>query len=510
MAGTANARGSQVLMKEEITMGRELVCGLDLGTTSVKAVIFDLKGKLITESEQMITSHYPHSGWVEQDPKEIERSSVLAMKGAIQRGNVAQDELLTVGISAAMHSIICVDHQGEPLSEVIIWSDGRSSEQAERLMQTEGMDIYARTGTPIHPMSPLLKLVWMKETNDKAYRNAAHFMSMKEFLLKKWFGKRVVDYSIASATGLLNLETKAWDAQALEIAGINEEQLSEIVPPTEILIGLHRTVAEEMGISPETPFVIGAADGQLANLGNGSISPGEVNVSVGTSGAIRQFMKSTKVNKKHETFTYAFTKDTSIIGGPTNNGGIALQWLKDLLEFKGSHDELTALGADVEPGADGVIFLPYVNGERAPLWNVHAKGNFFGLGIGHRKEHLVRAVLEGITFNIYQIGKSLEEVAGAPEKISVNGGLTKSPLWVQIMADVFGKEIHLSDTHHNAAWGAAWTALVGIDRAASFEAIKENLPAGKVVKPNQENHECYMEIYRKYEQISNDLAVYFT
>src|SRR5690625_4410164 len=155
-------------MKEEVKMGRELVCGLDLGTTSVKAVIFDLKGKLITESEQMITSNYPQSGWVEQDPKEIERSSVLAIKEAMQKGKVAQHELLTVGISAAMHSIICVDQEGEPLSSMIIWSDGRSSEQAEKLIQTAGMEIYARTGTPIHPMTPLLKLIWMKETDDEA------------------------------------------------------------------------------------------------------------------------------------------------------------------------------------------------------------------------------------------------------------------------------------------------------------------------------------------------------
>src|SRR5690625_1730140 len=175
----------------------------------------------------------------------------------------------------------------------------------------------------------------MKETNDEAYQNAAYFISMKEYLLYKWFGKRVVDYSTASATGLFNLETKEWDEKALEITGINKEQLSEIVPPTEVLTGINRTVAEEMGTSSDVPFVIGAADGQLANLGNGSILPGEVNVSVGTSGAIRQFTEGAPVNETLETFTYAFTADTSIIGGPTNNGGIALEWLKDLLEFTG-------------------------------------------------------------------------------------------------------------------------------------------------------------------------------
>ncbi|MFC2947838.1 gluconokinase [Virgibacillus sediminis] len=490
-------------------MARELVIGLDLGTTSVKAVLFDMAGSLIAEAEQMIETLHPQPGWAEQDPVQIEASCRQALKEVTDEAEVQEGELVSIGISAAMHSLICLDEDDRPLSNMLIWSDGRSSAQAEKLMHTKGMDIYSRTGTPIHPMSPLNKLLWMKENEFDGYQQAASYMSMKEYLLKKWYGERVIDYSMASATGMYNLESHTWDKEALEVAGIRKEQLSQIVAPTYVLRGMDQHIAEEIGIPATTPLVIGAADGQLANLGNGSILPGEVNVSVGTSGAIRQFIRGGKVNEKHETFTYAFTEDTSIIGGPTNNGGIALQWLKDLLDFQGTHDELTSLAETVSPGADGIIFLPYVNGERAPLWNQHAKGNFYGLNIRHRKEQLVRAVLEGITFNIYQIGKSLEEIAGEPKKISVNGGLTKSSLWVQIMADVFGQEIYLSDTHHNAAWGAAWTALVGVGRVESFEAIKENLPSEKAVEPNMENHQKYMKIYEKYEKIAEDVAIHF-
>ena len=491
-------------------MLRELVIGLDIGTTSVKAVVFDVTGKLIAEAEDMITTYYPQPEWAEQNPIEVERSSVKVIKAVVEKANAKQDELLTVGISCAMHSLICIDENHEPLSPMLIWSDGRSSEKADELMESKGKDIFLKTGTPIHPMSPLVKLSWMKENDYEPYQKAAYFMTMKEFILQKWFGQRVIDYSMASSTGLMNVKALDWDEEVLEIAGVRREQLSSIVPPTEVLTHMDADIAAEMGIAEQLPFTIGAADGQLANLGNGSISPGEVNVSVGTSGAIRQFMKGANVNEKCETFTYAFTDDTSIIGGPTNNGGIALQWLKDMLEFEGTHDEFVAEAEQVDAGANGIIFLPYVNGERAPLWNQRAKGNFYGLSIGHKKEHLIRAVLEGITFNIYQIGKSLEAVAGKPEKISVNGGLTKSPLWVQIMADVFGKEIHLSDTHHNAAWGAAWTGLVGIGKVESFEAIKKNMPAEKVIEPNMQNHAAYVEIYDKYEKIAKDLAVYFT
>lgn len=489
-------------------MGKAVI-GLDIGTTSVKAIVFGLKGNLIAEAEELITTHYPEAGWVEQDPDEIEKACRLVMRRAIKASGVSKGELLATGISCAMHSLICMDESHQPLSRALIWSDGRSMEQAERLRKAGGKEIFRNTGTPIHPMTPFTKLVWMKETGYEPYKHAARFMTMKEYLLQKWFGRSMADYAMASSTGLMNVKTRTWDKLALKVAGVREEQLSDIVPPTEMLSDLHPEVASEIGVEPGHPFAIGAADGQLANLGSGAVEPGEVNVSMGTSGAIRQFVAGAPVNEAMETFTYAFSEDMSIIGGPTNNGGIALQWFKELIEFEGTHDELLAGAELIEPGADGIIFLPYINGERAPLWNQKAKGNFFGLCIGHKKEHLARAVLEGITFNIYQIGKSLERIAGEPKKITVNGGLSKSPLWVQIMADVFGSDVSISDTHHNAAWGAAWTALVGIGEVESFHLIKENLPAESIVRPNMERHQQYASIFKRYEGIAKDLSAYF-
>lgn len=489
-------------------MDRELVIGLDLGTTSVKAVLFNLIGEVIQEEEEMITSHYPNPGWVEQDPDEIERAAVLALKNVLISANVLPKELLTIGISCAMHSLICVDEKSKAISPMIIWADGRASEQAEKLRRTDQY-IYARTGTPLHPMTPLSKLLWMKENNYEAYQNATYFMSMKEYMLEKWFRKRVVDYSMASATGMLNLEKLDWDEEALTLAGIKKDQLSAIVPPTEVLSNMNSSVRNQIGLTEDVPFVVGAADGQLANLGSGAISPGEVAISAGTSGAIRQFVKGTPVDQNQESFTYAFTDELSIIGGPTNNGGIALQWLKDLLEFEGSHEAFLEGAEKMAPGAEGILFHPYVNGERAPLWNQKAKGNFFGLSMIHKRPHIVRAVLEGITFNMYQIGKTLETLAGKPRKISLNGGLTRSPLWVQILADVFGQDVYISDTHHNAAWGAAWTALVGIQKVESFEEIKQNLPNEQVIKPNMTNHKLYEKIYAKYVAVGKDLTKYF-
>lgn len=483
--------------------------GLDIGTTSVKAVVFSKDGKFIAEAENLIPTFYPEANWAEQDPNELEQSCRFVLKDVIKKAEVKDGELLSIGFSSAMHSLICVDKNGAALSNMLIWSDGRSIDQANKLKKTIGKEIFLKTGTPIHPMNPFVKLLWMKENEYEPYKKASYFMSIKEYVINKWFGQHWIDYSMASATGLLNLQTMDWDEEVLKLAGVKRSQLSAIVPPTTVLPSLKKAVAEEIGISDSIPFVIGACDGQLANLGDGAILSGEVAISVGTSGAIRQFIQGTSVNENEETFTYLFTDDTSIIGGATNNGGIVLQWIKDLFEYKGSHEEFLADAENIEIGSEGILFFPYVNGERAPLWNQQARGNFFGLKIGHKREHLVRAVLEGIAFNLFQIGKSLEQLAGEPKRISINGGLSKSDLWVQIMADLFGREIQLSVSHHSAAWGAAWMSLVGIGAAESLSKIKENIQVGKVIQPNQENHKKYRELFTKYEKIAKDLAAHF-
>ncbi len=486
---------------------QEVVIGLDIGTTSVKAIAFDLEGKVLAESEQFIETIYPEIAYVEQNPDQIEKSTknVLAEIFSLTKKN----RVLTIGISCAMHSLICVDEKGMALSNMLIWSDGRSSELVQRMDPATKKRVYTKTGTPIHPMSPLLKLMWMKETDYSPYKQASYFMSMKEYILFKWFGKRITDYSMASATGLMNIQSLDWDEEALKIAGVERDQLSEIVPPTEIISSIKESIAQELDWPIDVKLVIGAADGQLANLGNGAIKPGEVAISVGTSGAIRQLISGQHVNDNQETFSYAFTENTSIIGGPTNNGGIALQWLKDMLEYKGTHEEFLKDADNIGIGADGLLFIPYINGERAPVWNQNARGNFFGLSVTHKRPHLVRAVLEGIVFNLYQISQSLEEIAGSPTSISVNGGLSKSPLWVQILADVFGKEIQLADTHHGAAWGAGWTALVAIGKVDSFEAIKQNIPINQVVQPNKSNHQQYQKVFIRYQLLAKDIQKYF-
>ena len=486
---------------------QELVIGLDIGTTSVKAVAFTRNGNVQYEAEQLIETFYPKESYIEQDPNEIEWKSRYVLKEVFEQAT--NDHILAIGISCAMHSIICVDKGGNAISNMLIWSDGRSSEIVEKLSTDVKHSMYRKTGTPIHPMAPIWKLKWMKEQPYAPFKEAHYYLSMKDYLLYQWTGELVTDYSMASASGLMNIEQLQWDVDALEMAGVEEAQLPDIVPPTYILKNIHHDVRKDVQWPDEAELVIGAADGQLANLGNGAIEAGEVAVTVGTSGAIRQMIEGRRINENGETFAYAFTDNRSIIGGPTNNGGIALQWLKDVMEYEGSHEDFLAGSENVSIGSNGLLFIPYINGERAPIWNQQARGNFFGLSVTHEREHLVRAVLEGIVFNLYKIGQSLEEIAGKPKTISVNGGLSKSRLWVQIMADVFGQEIQLAETHHAAAWGAAWTALVAIQAEKDFTTIKQHIPIEDLVQPIAEHHQQYEELFHKYTQLEKAIITHF-
>jgi gluconokinase len=500
-------------------MSKDFVIGLDIGTTSAKAVLFNRVGRVIAESEKGYPISHPKASWAEQDPYEIERAAIAAIKEALEKSKTLPTELLGLGISSAMHSLICVDKEGDALSPSIIWADGRSVAQANYVKQNHS-NIYAKTGTPIHPMSPFIKLIWMKETNYEPYHTAAKFTSIKEFLLHRWFGTNDVDYSIAAATGLFNVYTFEWEESALELAGITREQLSTPVPPTKIIQGMDKQIAEKMGIPHDLPFVIGASDGPLANLGNGAIDVGDVAVTIGTSGAIRQMSSKPQLDQHQEIFCYTFTKDLWIMGGPTNNGAIVLQWLKDVMgqeetdraskEGVNPYELLTETASAARLGSDGLLFLPFLNGERAPYWDSNARGSYIGLTLAHQKKHLLRAALEGVIFSLYSVGESLERLAGEPTKLYASGGFARSTLWLEILSNVFGKRVEVPQSHQSSAWGVAWMTLFALGEVESLSSIKKHIPMQDSYTPLKHSHELYQELFRIYRSLYYSLESQFT
>ncbi|WP_064094465.1 gluconokinase [Rossellomorea aquimaris] len=476
--------------------------GVDIGTTSTKAVLFNERGEAIHRHGVEYPLHTPSPGTAEQDPEEIFHAVMSCMKEVTSQTN---EKISFVSFSSAMHSLILVDENHQPITPSITWADNRSSEWAEKIKRDlNGMNIYRRTGTPIHPMSPLVKLTWLKNEKPELFSKAAKFISIKEFVFHRLFGKYVVDYSIASATGMFHLENLYWDKEALEVAGVREDQLSDPVSTTESIVGLKPEYTEILGLPEKTPFIIGASDGVLSNLGVNAIEPGVVAVTIGTSGAIRAVTDRPVTDPKGRIFCYALTDKHWVIGGPVNNGGMIFRWVRDELASaevevanrvgKDPYEVLTDIAAKVAPGSDGLLFHPYMAGERAPLWNAKARGSFFGLGMHHKKEHMIRAVLEGIVMNLYSVLLALEELVGAPKRVQATGGFARSELWRQMLADVFDQEVQIPESFESSCLGAIVLGMYGQGKLNSLEKVSEMVGSVHSHMPNPEATEAYRKL----------------
>jgi gluconokinase len=497
-------------------MSSKYVIGVDIGTTSAKAVLYATDGTVIANHGIEYPLFSPTPETAVQDPEEIFRSVRSSVKAVMTESHIKPENILCVSFSSAMHSVIAVDKEGKPLTECITWADNRSSEWVEKIKtEMNGHEIYLRTGTPIHPMSPLAKLVWLRNDYSEIFSKSYKFISIKEYIFYHLFKRYVIDYSIASSTGLFNIYSLTWDEEALKVAGVTSDHLSEPVSTTYQLSGMDEQFAEEMNLLPATPFVVGAGDGPLSNLGVDAIEPGVVAVTIGTSGAIRAVTDRPITDPKGRIFCYALTENHWVIGGPVNNGGMIFRWVRDQLGDaevaaakrlgKDPYDILTEIADRVTPGADGLLFHPYLAGERAPLWDSNARGSFFGLGMHHKKEHLIRAVLEGVIFNLYTVLLALSELMGEPKKIQATGGFARSELWRQMMADIFNQDVYIPESFESSCLGAAILGLYSMGEIDSLNVVSNMVGATNHHIPNCENVSIYEELTPIYIRVSRIL-----
>lgn len=479
--------------------------GVDIGTTSTKAVAFTLGGQVVSHHAIEYPLYRPTNGAAEQNPEEIYSAVREAIRIVLLGCPKEAREVLCVSFSAAMHSVIAINAAGQPLTRSITWSDNRAAAWAERIKREQGgHSIYLRTGTPIHPMSPLVKLAWLRDTQPDMFHSAARFVGIKEYVFFRLFGIWVVDYSIASATGLLNIHLLDWDDEALRVAGVRPDHLSDLVPTTHHVHGLDFQTADELGLEPDTPFVVGANDGVLSNLGVNAIEPGEIAVTIGTSGAMRAVLEGPMTDPAGRTFCYALTERYWVVGGPVNNGGVIFRWVRD--EFAAAECEtakrlgidpyevLTRIAERVSAGAEGLLFHPYLSGERAPLWNANLRGSFFGLAMHHRKEHMIRAVLEGVIFNLYSILPAVESLVGTCRSIKATGGFARSGLWRQMMADVFDREVVVPESFESSCLGAAVLGLYALGCVDSLEVVATMVGATHRHSPIPKNVALYQQL----------------
>lgn len=502
-------------------MSQTYFIGVDIGTTSTKAIVFTSSGAIKGMGNRGYGILVPKPTWAEQDPEAIFAAVIWATRDAVDSAGVSKQAIAAVGFGAAMHSLIAMDAKSCPLTNSMIWADNRSFAQTEKLKQDKtGHALYLRTGTPIHPMSPLTKLMWMRELDPDTFAKAAKFVSIKEYVFYQLFERYVVDYSIASATGLFNLKQLGWDSEAIAVAGIRPEQLSELVPTTHVLRGLKVQHAQAMGLSPDTPVVIGASDGVLANLGVGAIAPGEIAITIGTSGAVRTLVHAPITDPLMRTFCYALTENHWAIGGSTNNGGNVLRWFRD--EFCLSEvEEAKRLGVDpyevmiraalkVPAGAEGLLCLPFLSGERAPYWNASARGLFFGVGLHHKRAHFIRAILEGILFSVYSVNVALQELIGEAREIWASGGFARSQEWRQMMADLFGYEVLMPEVYEGSGFGAAALAMYAVGAIADLTDVHKLIRVSYRHQPDLQLSRVYHDLFESYERIYHNVVKEFT
>ncbi|TCW41467.1 gluconokinase [Laceyella sacchari] len=499
--------------------------GVDIGTTSTKAVLFSEQGEVIQQENIGYPLYTPDIFTAEQDPDQIFQAVVQAMTNVLKPHS--DKKLSFVSFSSAMHSVIAMDEDDQPLTPLITWADNRSETWAQKIKnELNGHEVYKRTGTPIHPMSPLSKIAWLVHEHPEIATKTKKYIGIKEYIFKKFFDCYVVDYSLASCMGMMNLHTLDWDEEALAIAGITRSQLSEIVPTTKIFRDCHPQLAKQIGIDPQTPFIIGASDGVLSNLGVNAIRQGEIAVTIGTSGAIRTIIDKPQTDSKGRIFCYALTDKHWVIGGPVNNGGMVLRWIRD--EFASSeietakrlgidpYDVLTKIAERVRPGSDGLLFHPYLAGERAPLWNPDVRGSFFGLTMSHKKEHMIRAALEGVIYNLYTVFLALIECMEGPvTRIQATGGFARSEIWRQMMADIFESEVVVPENHESSCLGACILGLYATGKSDTFEVVSEmvgdtykHTPKAEAVQEYRKLLPIFIDISRKLEEEYVSIAKY--
>lgn len=475
------------------------VIGIDVGTGSTKAVAVFANGQIAAAAQSHYSSFATQPGFDEQAPQHIWQAFVETVGTVASKMGYAP---ACVSLSGCMHSLLLLNAGNQPLTPLITWADNRAAAVAERLRQSaEGALIYATTGTPLHAMSPLCKIIWFREQQPEVAAKVAKYVSVKELIWWRMFGTFEVDHSIASATGLFGIVNKRWSETALRHAGIQPEQLSRPLPTAFIRTGMDAAVAGALRIPPSTPVCIGASDGCLANVGSGALEQGVAAVTVGTSGAVRVASREPALLPQSMPFSYVLDEEIFICGGPTSNGGNVLQWIKKQLL---GNDELTyedALHAiaEVDGCANGLLCLPYLHGERAPVWDEEASGVFIGVRSHHNNLHLARAAVEGVCFAILSVTEQLESSGKSINQLRISGGIGGSPVWLQMLADVTNRPVAVTQTEDASAVGAA---LLGLKATGLSHSYRTGTQAPALTyNPNRQKTALYRKGFEVYKTL---------
>lgn len=472
------------------------IIGIDAGTTHCKAIVVNKAGQILFSAKKNCTSYTDATGMHEQDADEIFALVAGLLTEALTQVN--PHTVACISFSTAMHSLLAVDAQGAPLMRALTWADTRAGQYAATLKNLpQAAAIFAETGVPVHAMTPYCKLAWLKQQRPDVFNRAHKFITLKEYILYKLGGQFVVDEAIASATGLMNLATSQWSQAAMQAVGITAQRLPTIVPAS------YQQQVTLPGLAQNVPFIAGCGDGAAAQLGSGALLPNEACFTIGTSGAVRTFIHQPVTDALQRIFTYAFLPGWYFTGGATNNGGSVLPWFANLFlqgtPQEESFDKIIALAQSSPAGAKGILFVPYLNGERAPVWDAAATARLTGIKSSHQLADYARAAAEGVLLNMYNIFQSLpnwDEV----DTIYANGGFFNSPFAAQLLANITGRKVLLQKDADTSAMGAAYVGMLALGWLKEVAEVKQFIATSETYLPEPAIHEIYKEVFERYRR----------
>ncbi len=473
----------------------------DLGTTGNKATLFDTRGSIVAATVETYDTDYPHPNWAEQDPADWQRAVFKSTRELLERSSVQASEVAVISFSGHMQGAVLVDQAGTPLRPAIIWADQRATAQADQIRRLCGEEaIYRLTGHRVSAAYTLAKLLWVKEHQPEIYRQAHKVLQAKDYAVFLLTGTFATDYSDASGTLVFDLEKRRWSEDVLQTLGLRPSLFPDVHPSTAVVGTLTGEAAAATGLMAGTPVVIGGGDGACATVGAGSVHEGDAYNYIGSSSWIALTTRRPIFDPQRRTFTFAhLDPDLYFPAGTMQTAGGARDWLLRLLEDES--DGLSDAVAQIPPGSRGLLFLPYLLGERSPHWNPRARAAFIGLAMPHGRAELTRAVLEGVAFNLKLILDALLSQGMEVDAMRLIGGGARSPVWRQILADVYNLPIlRLSLDAEATALGAAVAGGIGVGLFPDFSVVRDIVPATPAEQPDPGRHAHYQALYELFQQ----------
>lgn len=474
-------------------MPGDLILAIDIGTSSCKVCLFDSRGEILTITKKEYPTHSPQPTYAEQDAGVIYSGIVEAVCEAIEGYQITAITAIT--FDTMMHSTFFIDRDGNPLAPLLNWMDTRSMAEVEELREEyRSQNFYFHSGVPLHTIYTLPRLRWFQKNIPGVLDSAWKIVTIKDWILGKITGEWFCDYSTASGTGLLNLSRLNWDDDLLSLVHCSSDKFLPLCEPEYCSHLMKGDFSKATGLLPGIPVIWGGGDGPYANLGEGMFHPGEMVVTVGSSGAVRMCDRKPVFDPNGRSWCYYLADGIWVGGGAINNGGIVYSWMNELLK---DDDQW-----EIDLHRQRPLFLPFLTGERSPNWNAHARGILFGLSYFHNREGLMQSVYEGIAFRVRSIYKMMQDVIGNPTQTVINGGFGISPKGSLVLCNVLGIPVQLSNYPSAPGKGAFLLALKSQGVIQTFDDLSvDYFPERPFLQPISEHTEFYEKLYCFYEKV---------